>query len=491
MAATASSAGLVGQTQAQTQKPAKLTGYSPGKFLSKIDGLELLNLWGDMPDSIQGLYSAIEGVLLRDRLATFSDVGRDAKVQERCKSMGLKHFGGPMLGCIGEQSVKVWVRTCKPANVEVRIRLGNVEKKFGPVVSTEESDLVATVPVEGLEAGQRYPYRVLVDGSPIVIPQHATISTVPSGGRMRLAFGSCPHRWGLGNQKLADLIRSREPSALMIYGDIAAQDKNNDFGKHRCDYQIRDLFPAWQSLSCSVPMFTTWDDHDYFDNDRSGIPKGFAEADRRGVLKTFQQSWVNPASGFGDERGGVFFRTRLGPCDVIMLDNRYFRTGEKRGFLGNGQSDWLKKQLLECKGPFIVVSCGTMWTDHISKGKDSWGKYDPEGREELFRFIEQHRIPGVLLLSGDRHGASVFRIPRRDGFSFYEFEPACLGGRTGPAGSAGKHPDALFATHGKYAFGEFSFDATRADPAVTFRLIHESGETLYELTLRRSQLTPA
>ena len=41
----------------------------------------------------------------------------------------------------------------------------------------------------------------------------------------------------------------------------------------------------------------------------------------------------------------------------------------------------------------------------LSGGKDSWGKFDPKGREEIFSLIEKHRIPGVLLTSGDRHGA--------------------------------------------------------------------------------------
>jgi len=472
------------------QTPEKLTGYSAGKLLSKIDGLELLNLWGDQPEPVQELYTRIESILSADRTATYADVGRDESVQRFCKEHNVRHLGGPMQGCITENEAKVWVRTVRPARVEVRMTIDGAESTYGPVVSTEESDLVAIVPVTGLRPGESYPYTVLVDGAPIVMSERVAIDTVPNNDRLRLAFGTCPHRWGLGNQRQADLIRSRKPSAMLMYGDLGAQDKNNHFGKHRCDYQIRDFFPAWQSLSSSIPVYATWDDHDYFDNDRSGIPLGYGDADRRGVLHTFSRAWNNPSYGFNDERGGVFLRTRFGPCDVIMLDNRYFRTGEDRRFLGNDQTEWLKEQLLDCRGPFIVLSCGTMWTDHISKGKDSWGRFDPEGREELFRFIEDNQIPGVLLLSGDRHGASVFRIPRPSGHTFYEFEPASLGGRTGPVTKAIGHPDALYIVDGKYAFGEFTFDATLDDPEVTFRLIHEEGETLYELVLKHSELTP-
>ena len=467
-----------------------LNGYSPGNQLSKIDGLELLNLWGKQPKVVQNLFTLIDTALSQSKKCTYANVARDQKVQEFCKRNNIRHLGGPMLGCVTQDGAKVWVRTVRPSSVKIKIKIKGSSKIFGPVESSEESDLVASVQVDGLKPGKSYSYEVLINGEPIPIPVKSSITTLPVDQKVRIAFGTCPHRWGLGNQKQADRILKHKPSALLMYGDLGSQDKNEHVGKHRSDYQIRDLFPAWQSLSGSIPTFTSWDDHDYFDNDRSGIPKNCTNNDRLAVRKVFSQAWNNPSVGFNDDRGGIFFRTRLGPCDVIMLDNRYFRTGEKRGFLGNGQTEWLKEQLLDCKGEFIIITCGTMWTDHISKGKDSWGKFDPEGREELFQFIEKNRIPGVLLLSGDRHGACGFRIPRPSGHTFYEFEAATLGGRSGPASGAMKHPDALYAFGSTYAFGEPNVDASLPDPEVNYRLIHESGKVLYELSLKRSELTP-
>jgi alkaline phosphatase D len=86
-----------------------------------------------------------------------------------------------------------------------------------------------------------------------------------------------------------------------------------------------------------------------------------------------------------------------------LVDHRYFRTGDKTegSLLGPEQMKWLEQQLLSCKGPFIILSCGTMWSDYITPGKDSWGIHDPQGHERLFRFIEDNRIGGVLLTSGE------------------------------------------------------------------------------------------
>ena len=93
--------------------------------------------------------------------------------------------------------------------------------------------------------------------------------------------------------------------------------------------ELRDFHPAWTSLTSAIPVYATWDDHDYFDNDRAGVPRGYTQADKEGVCDVFRQAWNNLSYGFGDERRGVFFRARIGPCDVIMLDHRYYRSGQK------------------------------------------------------------------------------------------------------------------------------------------------------------------
>lgn len=458
------------------------------------DNLSILNLFGEQPETVQRVYSAAYAVLASDPQADFAQVASDPDTRRLCDENGILHFGGPMLGSITSDGASVWVRTAKPAAVEVRVSVNGVEKSYGPLITSDETDLTAVVPVTGLPPETTCPYRVLIDGAPIDIPPHAAIRTAPDPaitGKVRIAFGSCFHRWGLGNNVLAGKILSRNPAAMLLIGDIAVQDRNNHLGLHRADYLLRDFHPAWRNLTASVPVYATWDDHDYFDNDKAGIPPGFTAGDRAGVRRVFKQAWNNPSYGFPDERGGVFLRTRIGPCDIIMLDNRHFRSGRKGSFLGEEQMRWFEAQLLDCQGPFIILSCGTMWSDYVSSGKDSWGVWDPEGRERIFKLIEDNRIGGVLLISGDRHGARGFQIPRADGFAFYEFGAASLGGRKGPPVTMPEWTTQLYGIEDKYAFGEFSIDATLTDPEVTFRLVQEDGAEIYAITLTQSQLTPS
>lgn len=455
--------------------------------------LSVLNLFEGQPESAIQMYRMAYGALSVKRDATFHELAEKTEFKRLCGNYGITHLGGPLLGSVTPEGASVWFRTLTPARVAVEVTIGGAKKVYGPVNSSLESDLTAVVPVTGLKPNTRYPYRVLVDDKPVLIPETAAIVTAPettTTGNVRIVFGSCFHRWGLGNKAQADAILSRNPAAMLLLGDIAVQDRNNHLGLHRADYLMRDLMPAWQNLVATVPVYATWDDHDYFDNDKAGIPRGYTAKDRADVRDVFRQAWNNPAYGFGDNRGGVFLRTRIGPCDIIMVDNRYFRENRKNSFLGDDQMTWLEEQLLDCKGPFIIMSCGSMWSDYVSNGKDSWGKCDPDGRERIFSLIEKHQIGGVLLISGDRHGARGFRIHRPSGFDFHEFEAGSLGGRKGPPISSPNWNTQLYGIAGRYAFGEFSIDATLPDPEVTFRLIGDDGAVIHESKLKRSLLTP-
>jgi len=443
------------------------------------------------PEPVKAFFAAARQAFEAQPKAGFADF---PAIREAAERHGIALLGGPMLGALSHDGARVWVRTVRPAQVTVLVQVAGEERRFGPVASTAESDLTAVVTVTGLKPDTRHPYRVLVDGQPVPVPAGAVIVTAPgAAGRMTIAFGADFHKTGLWNRPLLDRIRARGSSALLLLGDSAVDDRDNQVGLHRSDYLLRDLSPAWRELVASAAVYATWDDHDYFNNDKSGIPPPFTEADRAAVRKVWTQCWNNPSYGFADRGQGIFFHARLGPCDVIMLDTRFFRgpAGQADRFLGPEQMCWLADELAACTGPFVILTSGTMWSDTVSAGKDSWGVWDPEGRERLFSLIEEKRIGGVILLSGDRHGARVMRIPRPSGFTFHEFELGSLGAHTGPA-AMGKQPELQpFGLTGQALFGECTFDATVPDPTATLRVVDPEGKERYRVTLTRSQMTPA
>lgn len=463
------------------------------RFNAESENIEVMrNFEEPLSEEKEELYLRAEEVLREDKQGSFYKLSQDDRFQALCEKYDIRHLGGPMLGDVTTQGVKVWLRTLQPAVVEVKVKFGEEWKSFGPVQSNKASDLSAVVQVEGLEPGTQYAYSVWVDGQQLELDTETYFRTVPASDeqKTRIAFGSCYHRLGLSNMDLSKAVVAREPHAMLLIGDIAVQGKMDYLGRRKLDYLMRDMFDAWQYQVAKVPVYATWDDHDYIYDDNYAKPDRYTQADVQNIWKEFTLAWNNPSYGFGEGQGeGLFLHTRIKDVDVIMLDNRYFR--EQGNFLGEGQMEWLKKQLLASEAPFIILSSGTMWSDYLSDGKDSWGVFDPEGREELFTFIEENNIGGVLLISGDRHGARGFSIPRESGFELYEFGAASLGWLFGPPDSKPEWTTQLYGTSGVAAFGEFTFDTSVEDPTVTFRLVDDKQAILHEMTLTRSQLTPA
>jgi alkaline phosphatase D len=445
---------------------------------------QLLDSYGALPASIRQFYLDARAAFAANPVAGFSDpaIVRAARVH------GLPLMGGPMLGDLRADGITMWLRpaTAEPLAVTADGKSFRVEK-VQPGVEQK-------IRLNGLNPDTACRYVVLAGKQVVAEGGFTTAPVKDDKGVFRIAFGSCMHKIGVHNSILVREILKREPRAMLLLGDIAVDDRENQINMHRADYQLRDVSLAWKKLAANVPLYACWDDHDYFNNDLNGIPKGFTASDRDAVRAVWRQNWNNPPAD--DGREGIWFSTRIGPVEIIMLDTRSCRDNERRrqygSYLGEQQMEWLKDTLKSSTAPFKVISSGTMWSDYVTKAKDSWGSWDTAARKEIFSLIEKEKIGGVLLISGDRHGARAFRIPRPSGFNFHEFEAATLGGVPGPPGLVENCPEQLFGYDGKdfIAFGEFTFDTTGKQPQATFRLINENGAVLEEHAIPYADLVP-
>ncbi len=482
---------LPNTASSQATNQPKLKGVDAGVYL--FDNMIYHNFEFANPLSTEQymFYKTAECYLTKHPKATYAGMLNDKDVKAFIKKYNITHVGGPMLGNVRTDGVDVWVRTVNSEVVTVKVKTPKGEKVFKSTPTLMENDYSVVVSIDGLKPDSEYSYQVFADDKEIVNGSEFKFKTLPATAKsdMRIVFGADYHRYGLGHVELANTMLSRSAYAFLAIGDIAAQDENNNVGFHALDYLSRDLYSAWQNLVSKLPVYATWDDHDYFDDDKRNVPYGYDVQDKENVWRMWKNSWVNPSYGFGDTEKGIFLRTRIGSVDILMLDGRYFR--EFGSFLGKKQTEWLKEQLLDCDGDFKIISCGTMFSDYVSKGKDSWGRYDPKTRQAIFDLIEENEIPGVLLISGDRHGSRGFTIEQPSGYKFYEFGSGSLGGLGGqPARTDAWKDVQLYGESEMFAFGEFEFDTKIKDPTVTFRLIKAGGEEMYKLTLSKSQLTP-
>lgn len=461
----------------------------PEAHIGNLDiDTKLLDSYELLPENIRQFYLDVRFIFSENKVADFTNI----EILKAARKHKIALMGGPMLGNLRNDGTTLWLRpsTADPLVIKVMKLNGSNKKTY--VKNLVEPGVEQRILVDGLSPDVDYKYTVYAKTRKIAEGKFRTAPSPEKEGVFKLAFGSCFHKIGLHNPNLINQILKRKPFAMILLGDIAVDDRENRMNMHRSDYLLRDVSKPWQLLSANLPIYSSWDDHDYLNDDLSGIPSRFTEATPKELCKVWHQNWNNPDS----KSEMIYFSTRIGPVELIMLDTRSCRKIEERGkygsYLGIEQQNWLIKTLKNSTAPYKIISSGTMWSDYITNGKDSWGTWDTLAREEIFNLIETENISGVLLISGDRHGARGFTIPRPSGNVFYEFEAASLGGVPGPPAMSKDTTNQLFGYHGKdiIAFGEFTFDTMKKKPLVTFRLIDELGNILEEHALPYSRLTP-
>ena len=67
-----------------------------------------------------------------------------------------------------------------------------------------------------------------------------------------------------------------------------------------------------------------------------------------------------------------------------------------------------------------MIASPVAWADGAKPGsRDTWSGF-PEEREEIFRFVEENDVTGVVLLSSDRHRSEAWAIERESGYAFHD-----------------------------------------------------------------------
>jgi alkaline phosphatase D len=358
--------------------------------------------------------------------------------------------------------------------------------KSNPVKTTKNADFTALLDVEGLEPFQEYYYDVLLDGKSVFKNGFPKFRTFPAKGKKAkfdVAFGGGA-RYISEKERIWDTIASFEPAAFLFLGDNVYIDLPNSRTKQRVHYYRRQLRPEFRRMSASAAIYAIWDDHDFGKNDTAGGPDTFKPDWKLPVWRVFKENWNNPYYGGGKTQPGCWFDFSIGDVDFFMTDGRYYRSFKNKTMLGPVQKKWLLDKLAASKATFKVIASGTLWTETADKGgADSWWGVKEE-REEILSLIDRKNIGGVILISADRHRTDVYRIQRPNGYDLYEFETSKLTNEH----THGTKKEAMFSYNKGNFFGMMTFDLAKRDPEMTFRCITIDGQSVYDLTLRRSQL---
>jgi alkaline phosphatase D len=422
-----------------------------------------------------------------------SDLAKTKKFRKLVQKHDLKLMGGPMLGRMTGTSVDVWMRTTQPAEVQVFARPANGSGntiRSQKMQATAARDLVAEVRLDGLSPNTAYRYQVRVNGEPVFkknqYPGFRTYPRKGQPGKSRVAFAACS-RYIPKNEDMWTFMNTYKPQGFLTLGDNVYIDAPKNFSKQRLHYYRRQLRPEYKKFTASTSTYATWDDHDFGKNDSAGGTDPFKPSWKPKVWQIFRQNWVNPYYGGGKEYPGTWFDFYVGDVHFIVTDGRYYRDFDKGTMLGKRQLKWLLNTLKNSKGTFKILASSTLWTSKADKGgADSWWGVKEE-RNRIFDFIAENKINGVVLISGDRHRADVYKMDWKGDYTLWEFENAILTNKH----HHGTRDQAHFSYVDKdgHLFGLFDFDTAADDPKLRYRVITKQDETVFEKTLHLSDLT--
>lgn len=369
---------------------------------------------------------------------------------------------GPMLGYQTHREVLIWVETRDAKSVTLEYQLAGEPQSAQRLTETDPAVTPAgTQPVKFvlplLEMGRAYEYSLSVDGRKLRLPYPLRFATraqwewrAPAPD-FKFIFGSCAYfneaaydrpgkPYGQGTGIFQTMAKSG--ADFMIWGGDNLYLREADFSSRSgiwYRYSHDRATPELQPLLAAMPHYATWDDHDYGSNDSN---RSFELKDV--TLAAFNAYWGNPSAGEPDNPG-VYTKFYWGDAAFFLMDNRWHRDDDHldaksaaavKTQYGARQRDWLKQSLLAAqtlrhfKWKFIVTG-GQVITDF--GGWSETFAYYPEERADLLNFIVEHKITGVVILSGDVHFSELARKKLTDTQWIYELtsSPFSAGPSTG------------------------------------------------------------
>lgn len=250
----------------------------------------------------------------------------------------------------------------------------------------------------------------------------------------------------------------------------------------RGNKKLREVI-GFRQLTSSTPSYAIYDDHDFGPNDCDGTHKKADEA-----LATFKEYWPNPSYGQPGNKG-IYCSFVVGDVEFFLLDGRYQARKKQETMLGKVQYKWLCDGLMNSKSRYKVLASGVQFGRVKA---DGWaGKNYIGERNNLFNFIVENNISGVIGISGDVHRSDIYKLPIGEGRYFYDFTAGALSRKQRHA----PKPllDNMIHSYGKVddnnMYGEIEFrPASDTDVAIVFKSISAKNGVVYEHKLSPDDL---
>ncbi|MHC4451195.1 MAG: alkaline phosphatase D family protein [Planctomycetota bacterium] len=271
----------------------------------------------------------------------------------------------------------------------------------------------------------------------------------------RVAIASCmDDRFEKEQKQIWAELAEQKPDAIFLIGDNAycdfyqgrmlRQAPPEVLWARQAETRSRIALYRWKRL---VPVFSTWDDHDYGMND-AGRDYVHKRAAKRVFRAFFPQAEIDDflEHGPGVSSSLVLFGQRW-----LLLDGRTYRSPNRKEsanetVFGAAQEAWIARSLARPDPTWIVN--GTQFFGAYHRF-ESYEACQPGSFPNFCRIIRAGRAPAAFV-SGDRHLAEIMKIDAKEcGFATVELTTSAIHSRTFPnAWKDGANPRQLHGVSG-------------------------------------------
>lgn len=408
---------------------------------------------------------------------------------------------GPLVGHVDAGSARIWARPgLDPAThgswtCTLRPPRGRPTTVHATVSPDNDDTLVADA--RHLRPDTRYEFELTPDTeAPGFTPLTGSFTTAPPPGRparVVMGLGSCA-------PSTPDAVWTRIVDegcdSFVLLGDTPYID-SGDLGVARTKHRQFLQQPELARLVSRLPVWATWDDHDFgLNGDHGDFPA------KRNTRTAFVDYRANATFGHSpageqlttrDGGEGIYTSFRRGPLEVFLIDPRWFSKTEpswadpaKPTCIGAAQWEWLRDRLTRSTATFKALATGMIWDDKQNAESDDWGFYSHE-RDAIFDFVAAERIPGVFLIGGDIHVSRALNYGPRVGYDLWQFIVSPLHDRTIPSLNV-PSPYLVHSAVEPNVFLKLVADTTVSPATLTATWVTRDGRRLFEVNRTAAQL---
>jgi len=364
-------------------------------------------------------------------------------------------WAGPLVGHVTSNSASLWIwLTESHPRKLLRVNLNGTVVGFQPIDPVHgllAADIQAIRPgsairilrLTELAPTTDYTAQLWLDNSKLDEVRFRTAPAPSNTGTVRFLVGSCAdmskHSDVSAFQRMGERQNANPGSRsdfVVLCGDNCyyvngsrTTDKKGDSPR---DWQSAQRMlqrqiqarnhPQFCALSRSVPIYATWDDHDFGYNNSFGSDAA-DWVGRDVAARVFRAFWPNQ---YTKAEGAIYHSMRWGPVEVFYTDSRFnkdhappLRIRSLGTIWGNSQLDWLISALQHSSAPVkvVVVSNQFLYNEKPTEEQHQEGHVNEAAaeREALLDALDpaaNPRVTGrVLFVSGDVHFSELLRFP--------------------------------------------------------------------------------